>query len=90
MVICSPCSPREELPEHLPPALIRQDLSRQVFLPFYANTPSCAQDIKCDLQLLQLMPNYFLASDIVWLFTTHLYEDSCSNKARDKNRDRIS
>lgn len=49
MVICSPCSPREEPPEHLPPALIRQYLSRQVF-PFYANIPSCSQYIKSELQ----------------------------------------
>lgn len=48
--------------------------------PFYANTASCSQDIKCELQFLQPMPNYFLASDTAWLLPTHLYKDSCSVK----------
>lgn len=66
MVISSPCSPRE-LPEHLPPPSLDRIFPDRCSFPFYANTPSCSQDIKCELQLLQLMPNYFLASDRVWL-----------------------
>lgn len=41
--------PKRRTAEHLPPALIRQYLSRQVFL-FYANIPSRSQYIKSELQ----------------------------------------
>jgi len=70
MVIASPCSQRQEPLEHLPPALIRQYLSRQVF-SFYANTPSCSQYINSELQLfsahIKLSPGikYSVALDYI-------------------------